>query len=111
MEQQSCIYCLDNNELLENSHCKCRYFYHKKCEDKFIMPNSHIICPLCRISINLQPDILHQQGQGQELGQGQGQEQHEYSCGYGCCRCLLHFLCCINIVLLFIIYMLYNASI
>lgn len=42
-----CIYCLEDNLILPNRLCNCKYFYHIPCQKQFII-NSTIQCPLCR---------------------------------------------------------------
>jgi hypothetical protein len=45
----SCLLCLDNNEetLLENTRCSCKYHYHASCFQQYMKHNN---CPLCQLS-------------------------------------------------------------
>ena len=41
-----CFICLNEENLIQNSHCKCKFYYHQSCWDKYSNSNTNLQCPI-----------------------------------------------------------------
>jgi hypothetical protein len=57
-DEESCIFCLDNNNIIKNNKCSCNYQYHDTCWNVYILRSN--VCPLCRMNIEAVHEIREQ---------------------------------------------------
>ena len=48
----TCIFCLENNNLIKNFFCSCDFYFHKHCFIKWYHINNQFNCCMCHNSIN-----------------------------------------------------------
>lgn len=58
MSAQECFICMIEGNLIKNSHCKCNFYYHQSCWDKYNGFSSEVKCPLCRHIIKANEEVL-----------------------------------------------------
>ena len=103
---------MEDDILKKNTKCLCKYNYHQKCEDKYIVENQ-IQCPLCRKKIPiLQEDhiiiVLNQSiAEAQQNTEQVFQVNSERPCRK-IISCILSFVCCLGGIVFCIFF---NASI
>jgi hypothetical protein len=88
---QTCLFCLENGaekseDFEQNNLCPCKYNYHKKCIEKFIVQNMYS-CPLCRKLFDLNKINLQDSDHISSL-----------------CRIIINILLCIIILIIVIIF-------
>lgn len=56
-KENTCIICLDSENLIKNDRCSCIYYFHPNCIEQIINPNQ---CLLCKKELNaIQHNPLH----------------------------------------------------
>ena len=54
MDINKCLFCYQENNLIENIKCSCKFYYHNECYIKWMQHKKGIICPICKKNLEIQ---------------------------------------------------------